>query len=162
FFNHYIVGLLLNNLVLLSLLLSITALCAYTWRLFDVFGVRWFLMDWYEALGRALWLTDNALDFVLGLADDFYVAFLPAALTFFSWGLIWTVSRPLGLLRHPRHRQKVAAVTKYLLIAAGLFVLIGCAVILGNGDTGFGIHGAFTVPLPVLAAMISAPLTSFA
>src|SRR5439155_21233686 len=96
FFNHYIVGLLLNNLVLLSLLLSITALCAYTWRLFDLFGVRWFLMDWYEAIGRALLLRDNALDFVLGLADDFCVAFLPAALAFFSWGLIWTVSRPLG------------------------------------------------------------------
>jgi hypothetical protein len=164
FFNHYVLGLFLNNLVIFSLLVGLATTIAYVWRLFDTFGARWFLMDFYESVGRlgqSLGLSENAVDFLKGLSDDFYVAFLPAFVALLLWGVVWLIGLLLGLSSHPSYRQRVAAVTKYLLIGSALFVLIGCAVILGNGNTGVGPLGKeFSVPGPILGVIGSALLTT--
>lgn len=113
FFNHYLIGLVLTNLVLISGLAALAALVAWSWRLLDA------------PMARDL-LSYVALD------NDLAAAFLPSGILFVAWLIAWISSY---FRRHRRAEGRVARVFLFLFLPS---LLVGFAVFLGNGRTGLG------------------------
>jgi hypothetical protein len=153
FFNRYLAGVVLNNMAVFSLLVTFSAAVALFWRWPDRLTTRWWITDTLAAVGKQLpdWspITREHVEF---FGDDLGVAFLPALLLFSLWVAAWGVA--LGSRWFwPRLADLVAGGTTYLLFFSGLCFLVGCAVLLGNGDISAGGREAFRVSQPVLLAL---------
>ena len=124
FFDRYALGLLLVNLWAFSLILSACALAAFLWRLLDLDWVRHWLSLW-------------------GLGYDVATAFLPSLMIFFAWILAWSLGRRSWGLRKLK---------RVLLGFLAISLLLGIAVLLGNGDVSLSPHPRFveelSVPVP--------------
>ncbi|MFM7059150.1 MAG: hypothetical protein ACKO2P_19740 [Planctomycetota bacterium] len=108
-FNKYLIGLLFNNLAVISLMISMAALVALLWRCFDFPVVR-----------EHLKLFD--------LSTDFVVPFIPAALLGTLWVIAWLLSY------YRRQGQAPGAFARPLLRLTVGSILIALAMLFGNGD----------------------------
>ena len=109
FTGAYLVGTLLNNVVVLSGILAICTLLALLWRYCDVPVVH----DWIEFA-------------TFGRATDFHRAFIPAAV----FGLLWLVTRI-----YTSYTAKGRSLVPTVFFAGFVVsILVGIAVLLGNGD----------------------------
>ncbi len=109
FTGAYLVGTLLNNVVVLSGILAICTLLALLWRCCDVPVV----VDWIEFATS-------------GRATDFHRAFIPAAV----FGLLWLVTRI-----YTSYTAKGRSLVPTVFFAGFVvFILVSIAVLLGNGD----------------------------
>jgi hypothetical protein len=108
FANEYLIGLVLNNLVPLSLLVAVCAALAFLWRCLDY----QFFRDYLSAFG---------------FGGDVAPAMLPGCALFLIWFATWILALVLD------SRQLRRASYWILGIAIG-GTLIGLAVLGGNGD----------------------------
>lgn len=115
FADHYLFGLLLNNLAIFSGAFLICALVALAWRGLDLPIARDVL---HELSPR--------------LANDLVAPFLPSLLFAALWLMAWAWSY---LRRGPRAS---AGLSPKLFGTFLVFAAIGLAVVLGNGDIGLG------------------------
>jgi hypothetical protein len=115
-FNKYLIGLLLNNLAVISLMISMAALVAWLWRCFDLPVIR-----------EHLKLFD--------LSTDFVVPFIPGAMLGFLWVIAWLLSY------YRRQGQAPGAFARPLLRLAVGSGLIALAMLFGNGDLLLPWHG---------------------
>ncbi|MFM8477571.1 MAG: hypothetical protein ACKOEO_17445, partial [Planctomycetaceae bacterium] len=115
-FNKYLIGLLLNNLAVASLMISMAALVAWVWRCFDLPVIR-----------ESLKLFD--------LSTDFVVPFIPGAMLGFLWVIAWLLSY------YRRQGQAPGAFARPLLRLSVGSVLIALAMLFGNGDLLLPWHG---------------------
>lgn len=137
-FNKYLIGLLFNNLAVISLMVSIAALVAWFWRLFD-----------YPVVRDYLTLFD--------VAQDFTVPFIPGALFGSLWIFAWLLSY------YRRQGQAPGAFARPLLRLTVGSVLIAIAMLFGNGDLllpwrgedseAVMIPSTFWLPFVVLSAL---------
>jgi hypothetical protein len=109
FLNRYVIGVVLNNLALFSVVLMVATAVAYGWRALDT---QW-------AVDRLLWVTD-------GWLIDSRRPFLPAVLVLVAWGGWWALS----LLR--RGTPARARFSGWLLVSGLMFSLVGLAVWCGT------------------------------
>jgi hypothetical protein len=114
FWSQYLIGLLLNNLVIFSGLACVCMAFATAWRVLDTNTVIGFLYR-YESLGR--------------LRTEAYRPFLPAILCFIAWLVVWIVSYLKSACTGCRPKSRLA---KWLLVSTGISFLIGLAVLLAT------------------------------
>ena len=109
FTGAYIFGTLLNNVVVISGLLAICTLIALIWRTLDTPRVH-----------------DIVKSLTLGYATDYHRPFIPAAIFF----VLWLVTRIYGI--YASKGRSLLPTVLFACIASS--ILIGIAVLLGNGD----------------------------
>lgn len=114
--NKYLVGVLFNNVAFLSALIACAALIALVWRCFDFPIFR-----------------DRAR--IVGLDSDFLAPFWPFWLCAFFWLGAWVFSYFRRGAEAPGH------LARYALFASIASLLIGCALLIGNGDIAMGPPG---------------------
>lgn len=107
--SRYVFGLVLNLLPKVAFLVALGAGAAFLWRCLDLDFVRVHLSG-------------------IGLDSDFAPALLPAVIAFVAWLSLWL----LALLFH--HHYPLRTRSRTVFIVAVLSLLIGLAVLLGNGD----------------------------
>lgn len=167
FFNRYLIGLILNNIVLFSGIICLCALLAYGWRAMDFMDFRWWLADVLSGAGalynktlqfidedlclKYIWLRgsyDPPVDpNALGkISSDLYVPFLPAILFSGIWMFAWV------LAISSRGRPTGRTLLKYLLFFLGLSYFAGCLL---NPSLGYTI---FLVFLAFLGAGLLRPI----
>jgi len=115
FAGAYLVGTLLNNVVVLSGVLALCTLLALLWRSFDVPVIH----DWIKSA-------------TFGRATDYHRPFIPAVIFF----LLWLVTKI-----YTAYAAKGRSLVPTGFFAAGVIsILVGIAVLLGNGDiSGLGL-----------------------
>lgn len=122
FLNRYLVGLVLNNIALFSLVLALCALIALAWRGLDTFAARqWWsarLENMGDELGNLLGEGHLGLALLGQLSQDLYVAFLPAGVALALWVLVWSISLSL------RGRSQTSTLILGLGLYFGLVILL--------------------------------------
>jgi len=115
FAGAYIVGTLLNNVVVMSGLLMVCTFIAFVWRFFDM-----------------PWVHDTVKQLTLGHATDYHRPFIPAAAFFAMW-LVFRI--------YDAYAAKGRSIVPTVFFAMGCSsILIGVALLLGNGDiSGLGL-----------------------
>ncbi len=111
--NKYLIGVLFNNVAFLSALIVCAALIALAWRCFDLPEFR-----------------DRAR--TVDLDSDFLAPFWPFWLCAFFWLGAWVFSYFRRGAEAPGH------LARYALFATIASLLIGCALLVGNGDIAMG------------------------
>ena len=112
-FNKYFIGIILVNLPLTLGLVSVSALIAFLWRSLD-----------YPFLREPIKAS------ILGYHDDLLTPFIPSLFLFLLWLGTWVLSY---------FKNGAEAAAKYgrgLLACFLVSVLIGFAILFGNGDLG--------------------------
>lgn len=111
FINTYLMGLFFINLALFSGLLAVCAGTAFLWRCLDYPAIR----------DRAKLLSE-------GLANDLTMPFWP----FFLFGLAWLAAWGISLFQRGSEAKGITA--RYCLFFTLASLLIGFALLIGNGD----------------------------
>lgn len=142
-FNKYLIGVILNNIALFSLLVTGATLIAFAYRSLDFPAVRDRLQ-------------------MIGWNSDLTAPFLPSLLFLLLWIAAWMVSY------FQRQAEAPGLVARYLLRLLVASVLVGCAMLVGNGDIPlswrpaasepFSIPEAIWVPLVVLIVVMLLPV----
>lgn len=108
-FNKYLIGLVLNKAAIVTLMLFIASMFAFTWRLLDTYTAR-----------DVLHLFD--------LDSDFVVPFLPSAVLATAWLVGW------GIAYFRSGNAATGRIPGIMLILATAAFLIALALLFGNGD----------------------------
>lgn len=108
-FNKYLIGLVLNKAAIVTLMLFIASMFAFTWRLLDTYTAR-----------DVLHLFD--------LDSDFVVPFLPSAVLATAWLVGW------GIAYFRSGNAATGRIPGVMLILATAAFLIALALLFGNGD----------------------------
>jgi hypothetical protein len=111
FVLRYITGLLLNSLVVVSGLIAACALLALAWRSLD--------MPWADHVIKPL---------TGGLSADWNRPFMPAALLFVAWIIVWAYSF------WQSHGEGEGRAARIVFLSALAAILVGAAVLLGNRE----------------------------
>jgi|GEM_PF-4190678 len=114
FWNQQIVGMVINNLSLFSLVFCQCTALAFFWRCLDYQGFREWLDHYLRVFGyQVLRLSEDMQDVLAVLGDDLFVAFLPAAVLLTLWAVMWALSfglRQSFLIKRSASLMRVAAV----------------------------------------------------
>jgi hypothetical protein len=109
FLNRYLVGVILTNVVALSLVFAIASLAAWMFRYLDhTWTINWL--------------------FALGFQGDIARAFFPATLFFVLWLAMW------GISYWRKGSQAEGRVARWFMTLTIVSVLLACAALLGTGD----------------------------
>ena len=109
FLNRYLVGVLLTNIVALSLVFAIASIAAWMFRYLD----HTWTINWLYALG---------------FQGDIARAFFPAFLFFILWLVMWAISY------WRRGAQAEGRVARWFMTLTIVSLLLACAALLGTGD----------------------------
>lgn len=109
FLNRYLVGVLLTNIVALSLVFALAALAAWLFRCLD----HTWMINWL---------------FALGFQGDVGRAFFPMWLFFSLWLVMWLVSY------WRKGSQAEGRVARWFMTLTIVSLLLACAALLGTGD----------------------------
>ena len=109
FLNRYLVGVLLTNVVALSLVFAVASLAAWMFRYLD----HPWMINWL---------------FSLGFQGDIGRAFFPATLFFFLWLVMW------GISYWRKGSQAEGRVARWFMTLTIVSLLLACAALLGTGD----------------------------
>lgn len=107
--NMYLMGLFFINLAIFSGLLAFCSAVAYVWRCFD--------FDYARAWAK-----------MLGAGSDLQAPFWP----FFVFALAWLIAWCVSLFQ--RGGEATGRVARHLLLAMLFSLLVGLALLFGNGD----------------------------
>ena len=107
--NMYLMGLFFINLAIFSGLLALCAAVAFLWRCLDYEYAR----TWAK---------------MLGAGSDLNAPFWPFTVFAFAWLIAWCVSL------FQRGAEATGKVARYLLLASFFSLLVGAALLIGNGD----------------------------
>jgi hypothetical protein len=133
--SRYLIGVLLNNLVLFSALLALCALVALAWR-------------WLDTYPTAEWLHYYSA----GWIGDWYRPFVPALAVF----LVWAAVAALSLAWFGD--RAAPTVARVLLVAGGICWLIGLAVWLATPNIRVPLARSQSHEMPRLLALEDHPL----
>ncbi|NND96606.1 MAG: hypothetical protein HKN47_04675 [Pirellulaceae bacterium] len=109
FLNRYLVGVLLTNVVALSLVFAVAALAAWMFRYLD----HTWMINWL---------------FALGFQGDIGRAFFPMTFFFFMWLVMWAISYWRS------GAQAEGRVARWFMTLTIVSLLLACAALLGTGD----------------------------
>lgn len=107
--NKYLIGVVFNNLAVLTAMVAVCASVAFLWRSLD-----------YP------WVRDRLALFYLG--SDLVAPFIPFFLLAACWIVAWVLSY------FQRQAEAPGNVARFLFVLMGASALIGCAILIGNGD----------------------------
>ncbi len=109
FLNRYLIGVILTNIVALSLVFALAALAAWLFRYLD----HTWMINWL---------------FALGFQGDIGRAFFPMTLFFFLWLIMW------GISYWRKGSQAEGRVARWFMTLTIVSLLLACAALLGTGD----------------------------
>lgn len=112
-FNKWLIGVVLINLAIFSGMFMVCAFAALAWRALDF-----------------PWVRDRAE--LLGWGDDLMAPFWPACFFLIAWLIAWLLSF------YRRGSEASGRYARYLLYLAVPSLLIGLALLVGNGDIAGG------------------------
>ena len=139
-FNKWLVGVVLINLAIFSAMLAACTLIALLWRTID--------FPWFRERGA-----------LLSFGDDLMAPFWPAIFFGVAWLLAWLLSY------YRRGTQAAGRAARFFLYLAVPSALIGCGLLVGNGDIAGGklletLFGSSTISIkpevwgPVVALVV--------
>ena len=109
FLNRYLIGVLLTNLVAISLVFSVASLAAWLFRNLDhTWSINWL--------------------YALGFQGDIARAFFPATLFFFLWLIMWAISYWRS------GAQAEGRIARWFMTLTIVSLLLALAALLGTGD----------------------------